>query len=128
MQQELQYLEQLYLSEKDIKKKYSSGSDLNSPKMGYEKEWEQAQKRTDMLIKIMKLVYREEHALSEQNGLNVASIAEMLLNKSATAHICEVADLIEVKIIDGIKRKIIAEFKVRITLNGTLIFDEYRFY
>lgn len=51
MQKELLYLEELYLSEKELVKKYTSDTLPNSPKTGYEKEWSQAYERADMLMK-----------------------------------------------------------------------------
>ena len=63
MQKELLYLEELYLSEKELVKKYTSDTLPNSPKTGYEKEWSQAYERADMLMKIMKLIQREMKAL-----------------------------------------------------------------
>ena len=119
MQKELLYLEELYLSEKELIKKYTSDTLPNSPKTGYEKEWSQAYERADMLMKIMKLIQREMKALCK---------IDKLLNESATAHICGTADSAEVTIVDGIERKIIATLKTRIALGDCLLIDEFHFY
>lgn len=107
MQKELLYLEELYLSEKELVKKYTSDTLPNSPKTGYEKEWSQAYERADMLMKIMKLIQREMKALCKTDKCRLEYIIDKLLNESATAHICGTADSAEVTIVDGIERKII---------------------
>ena len=120
MQKELLYLEELYLSEKELVKKYTSDTLPNSPKTGYEKEWSQAYERADMLMKIMKLIQREMKALCKTDKCRLEYIIDKLLNESATAHICGTAD--------GIERKIIATLKTRIALGDCLLIDEFHFY
>lgn len=128
MQKELLYLEELYLSEKELVKKYTSDTLPNSPKTGYEKEWSQAYERADMLMKIMKLIQREMKALCKTDKCRLEYIIDKLLNESATAHICGTVDSAEVTIVDGIERKIIATLKTRIALGDCLLIDEFHFY
>lgn len=128
MEKELDFLMELYEKQRALMLEYSTGEIENKPREGHEEEWGQARERVDLILRRMKLLHAEDHALKEVDRYKAATVAELLLNESATAHICGTADSTEVKIIDGIKRKIIAEFKVRINLNGALIFDEYHFY
>ena len=128
MQKELLYLEELYLTERELVKKYVSETNQNCPKVGYEKEWYRACERADMLMKIMKLVQREIQTLSKEDRNSLISMVEMILNESATAHISGSADSAEVTVVDGIERKVIATLKARIALGDCLLIDGYRFY
>lgn len=131
MEKELDFLMELYEKQKAIMTEHSTGGIENKPREGHEVAWNEAKEKADLLLRGMKLIHAGEHALKAVDRYKVAEVVEMLLNESATAHLCGLcgtADSLEVKVFDGIRRKIIATFKVRITSMGTLIFDGYQFF
>lgn len=105
--------------------------------LGYEKQsdaggegWQEAEKKVEMLIRIAKLVRAEslDMELREKAGhYDIATIAQRLLNESATAHISGNADSAEVTIFDEVHRNIIAKFQVKLS-SKWLLFKDYQFF
>ena len=80
------------------------------------------------LIKIAKLVRAEARRLKMNGKGNISSIAEKLLDESATAYIKGDADSAEIRIVDNIHLNTLARLKVRISQpTGALMIDEIRF-
>lgn len=113
MGEELEFLEELLLYYEKLKDMGDEGS-------------EDARKKYDMLIRISKLVRAESlnMELRKKSGhYDVATIAQRLLNESATACVRRKADSTEVVILDEIHRNVIAEFKVKIALRCLMFMD-----
>lgn len=113
MGEELEFLEELLLHYEELKDMGDEGS-------------EDARRKYDMLITIAKLVRAESlnMELRKKAGhYDVATIAQRLLNESATAYIRGNADSTEVEILDGIHHKLIAKFKVKISHHCLLFMD-----
>ena len=113
MGEELEFLEELLLRYEELKE------------IGDERS-EDARKKYDMLIRIAKLVQAESRnmELRKRAGhYDVATIAQRLLNESATAYVRRKADSTEVVILDEIHRNVIAEFKVKIALRCLMFMD-----
>ena len=123
----LLYLEDLWVDENERINEYTLEGKRGYPKEGFEKKWRQATERSDMLVKIMKLVQRETKALSIPKKREMKDIVEAILNESATAHIKGTAESAEVTIISAIERRILANLEVRISPNGCLMIDGYHF-
>ena len=123
----LLYLEDLWVDENERINEYTLEGKRGYPKEGFEKKWRQATERSDMLVKIMKLVQRETKALSILKKREMKDIVEAILNESATAHIKGTAESAEVTIISAIERRILANLEVRISPNGCLMIDGYHF-
>lgn len=113
MGEELGFLEELLLYYEKLKDMGDEGS-------------EDARKKYYMLIRIAKLVRAESlnMELRKKAGhYDVATIAQRLLNESATACVRRNADSTEVEILDEIHRNIIAKFKVKIALRCLMFID-----
>ncbi len=113
MGEELEFLEGLLLQYEELKD------------MGDEKS-EDARKKYDMLIRIAKLVRAESlnMELRKKAGhYDVATIAQRLLNESATACVRRNANSTEVEILDEIHRNVIAKFEVKIALRCLMFMD-----
>ena len=123
----LLYLEDLWVDENERINEYTLEGKRGCPKEGFEKKWRQATERSDMRVKIMKLVQRETKALSIPKKREMKDIVEAILNESATAHIKGTAESAEVTIISAIERRILANLEVRISPNGCLMIDGYHF-
>lgn len=79
-----------------------------------EAEKKMAEERVDRLIKVMKIVNAEKHALTNDDRKNLALIVERLLEDTASAHVSEDADdKIEVMVYDSIYRKPLATLEIK---------------
>lgn len=114
MEKELEFLEELLL-------RYGEQKDMDN------KQSEDATEKYNMLIRIAKLVRAEalNMELRKKAGhYDVPTIAQRLLNESATAYVRSVnADSAEVEVIDEVHRNIIAKFKVKIALHCLMFID-----
>ena len=89
----------------------------------------EAKRKRDMTVKIMRLGRAEalNMELREETGhYDIATIAQMLLNESATARIERKEDATEVRIYDKVHGKYIAEFDVEI-FRDWLLFTGHQF-
>lgn len=116
MGEELEFLEELLLQYEELKDMGDEGS-------------EDARRKYDMLITIAKLVQAESRNMElrkKAGHYDVATIAQRLLNESATAYVRRNADSPEVEIVeilDEIHRNVIAKFEVKIALRCLLFMD-----
>lgn len=81
------------------------------------KGFAEAKRKRDMVVKIMRLVRAEalNMEMREETGhYDIVTIAQMLLNESATARIDKKGDSAEVKIYDEVHGRYIAEFCVEL--------------
>ncbi len=137
MEQELKLLEEFLNMEYHNLSCYSRGLNQTEARDGFEKEWNQTKDRIEQIIRIMKVVNAESHALKGENRKNLTSVVERLLNESATAYIDSesievVADSkevknIEIRVIDEAQRNVIARLHVKIAFK-CLLLKEFRFY
>lgn len=92
-------------------------------------EFRRAQKEAYMLTRIAKIVRMQQNALNDRDRAASASVAERLLNGSASAYIYGDAESAEVRVIDEITPfKTIASFKVEIGLTRCIFIKEFQFY
>ena len=127
IEKERELLEEYLHMEYDRLDQCSTDAEHSTPKTGCESEWNDINERIDHIVKILKLVNTEAHALDEASRKGAAAVAESLLNESASAYVYGDADSAEVRIIDEIHRNLIATFKVRIA-SHFLMFEEYQFF
>ena len=112
MKEELEFLEELILYFDKLRNTSEKAED--------------ARKKLDMLFRIAKLVRAESlnMELRKKAGhYDVATIAQRLLNESATACVRRNAGSTEVEILDEIHRNIIAKFEVKIALRCLMFID-----
>jgi len=94
-----------------------------------QRKFAETKKKRDMIIKIMRLVRAEalNMEMREEAGhYDIATIAQMLLNESATAHIEQKEDSAQVRIYDEVHRKYIARFSVEM-FQDWLLFTGHQF-
>lgn len=127
MKKERELLEEYLHMEYDRLDQCSEDMEHSAPKTGCEAEWNDINEKIGHIVKILKLVNTEAHALDEASRKGAAAVAESLLNESASAYVYGDADSAEVRIIDEIHRNLIATFKVRIA-SHFLMFEEYQFF
>lgn len=115
MEMELDFLEQLLLEQEVL---------LETDRT------DEAIEKYEMLIRITKVVQAESlnMKLREMMGhYDIATIAQRLLNESATAYISGNADSAEIRVVDEIHHNTMAEFKARIGKLHCLLFSEVKF-
>ncbi|MBO5523843.1 MAG: hypothetical protein J5986_09250, partial [Roseburia sp.] len=118
VEEELNLLEEFLLAEQ----KKARREDLP------EAEKKMAEERVDRLIKVMKIVNAEKHALTNDDRENLALIVERLLEDTASAHVSEDADdKIEVMVYDSIYRKPLATLEIK-KVCDCLDFESFHFY
>lgn len=118
VEEELDLLEEFLLAEE----KKARREDLP------EAEKKIAEERVNRLIKVMKIVNAEKHALTNDDRKNLALIVERLLEDTASAHVSEDADdKIEVMVYDSIYRKPLATLEIK-NVCGCLDFESFHFY
>ena len=127
MKKERELLEEYLHMEYDRLDQCSEDTEHSTPKTGCESEWNDINEKIGHILKILKLVNTETHALDGASRKGAAAVAEGLLNQSASAYVYGDADSTEVRIIDEIHRNLIATFKVRIA-SHFLMFEEYQFF
>lgn len=127
MEKERELLEEYLHMEYDRMDQCSTDAEHSTPKTGCESEWNDINERIVHIVKILKLVNTEAHALDKASRKGAVAVAESLLNESASAYVYGDADSAEVRIIDEIHRNLIATFKVRI-VSHFLMFEEYQFF
>lgn len=108
----------------DMLLKYEKQADANG------EGWQEAEKKVGILIRIAKLV-RAELINMELRGkaghYDIATVAQRLLNESATAYVNGNADSAEVTVYDEVHRNLIAKFQVRLS-SKCLLFDDHQFF
>lgn len=118
VEKELNLLEEFLLAEREKTRR----EDLP------ETERKVAEERADSLIKIMKIVNTESHALTNDDRKNLVLIIERLLDESASAHVRQDADgEIEVMVYDSIYRKPLATLEIK-KVCDCLDFESFHFY
>ena len=127
IEKERELLEEYLHMEYDRLDQCSEDTEHSTPKTGCESEWNDINEKIGHILKILKLVNTETHALDGASRKGAAAVAEGLLNESASAYVYGDADSTEVRIIDEIHRNLIATFKVRIA-SHFLMFEEYQFF
>lgn len=118
MKDELDFLEELLVQ-------YTKFTDVNSENFSLD-----AISKCNMIVRIAKLVRAEALNMKMRKDAGcygIGTIAQKLLNESATAYIRGNADSAEVEIIDEVHRNVIARFKVKIAFHA-LMFTEIQFF
>ena len=124
MVEELGFLEEMMLGYED-----RMTAEYKNYEAGNSREFVEAKRKRDMTVKIMRLVRAEALNMElreETRHYDIATIAQLLLNESATARIERKEDATEVRIYDEVHGKYIAEFDVEI-FRDWLLFTGHRF-
>ncbi len=125
MTEELCFLEEMMLGYED-----RMTAEYKKQETGNSRRFAEAKKKRDMIVKIIRLVRAEvlNMELREEAGhYDIATIAQMLMNESATVRIDRKEDAAKVRIYDEVHGKYIARFDVELFQNW-LVFTGHQFF